>query len=1457
MSFNIPGVPRKAKPAANESADQKANPSRGRVNYNSQPKNNNSKTPKSIFDLINISQQAPGAGKKEKREKNVPTDIVPNSQKKQSILDKSALGGPRLQMPPVIANRLDTSVTIHKDLSNNIGQLSLQGSGILLDALDGRGISAFRPEIISSFDFIPAFIGSEATEVKKILDILHDAQILRDENVRDVLLSMQENDSTKEYLDQIIVDYEKNIKKAKDDLSFLSGINQKLEQFKKALNIKNFVENEIGFLSSFIVTDQTRKIHSYTPMEFIKNYLFIDQEEFQKLSATALYNQLCFDFHHINGSPVAYRNSRFLSNRDIISSIKINDSSISTVHDFLFDVYSNRGNAAIENALRQASLRRQQYSELSQQEVRSAAGRQLAAQINVFNNSFNAALESLNVLDVNHITKFSLCCYHFANEISISSAMGDKTIQEVLQKRFNIQTFSGYKLFDQVIGVPGPDIFSPNVSSAQGSCLSFSKIESNTFTVLPFEQVLLKHKAKGYIPGTRQYVESVLSNFDVGLSNVNSFVTAVDNAVSGNDEIANKVFSFDTTQGTVIADKVLSDILTFIGDIIPSQNDVERTTSFIQEVGMFKIPSIDSSREVHLFKLAILAAFYQTSIDSSPPPILRELLSQFSANDLNLAEHDINSNEFISSKAINFSQLPTIVRAIIRTINDISVFSREGRTFVDTKSELQQDGGVGLQCLFDQYNPVIAAIQNNTSLFGLFTKVLKQIPDDVQEFAILSGKTRQNGTNPYSLLLLLFKGFMQLIELMPDLSLTLSSVNITSEIGAVSTAEVNLAAARQAAASADALLSAAGGEQVQVDFSEGQNRVSSNAVLVSASRSANDELRAAQESLETAQLVLSATAGRYVPSFATIPIDGTSWYTITFNSGILKDAIIDALSAIMNTSSQTSTRLGGILILAYKLVANADSISIQHFTLINSILKNIRDKGKEFISFFNNKDTKDRMQDIVKEFNVDKSFLISKEFLIQSARALDEVSPKINKIKDLILNLDNEQDVGMSTSTFLDDTVVSDFVYDNLNSLLVSLPLSKQQAANGKILTIGLPVGITRHIKEHPRSINDDAPIDSFIATSQIDLINVCVYRRDIEFDSIVFKPMKFIFETSRFLDNASLSTMKESYDTLTNILQEVKTNSNIISPSAANVAKNAGLNGLYGVNGVFGKNISFPKNNAQSQRNNNDILSQDENIFLPNSANTVDHVTVNEKYTQSVSDIISNVDYSILSHDQIRSLISNHYKSYLLSTMIRMLTGVDLRDATFTLNENIDDSDEKERFQELINQYVVNLYNLSLSRDERAKELIKIATNSSLVDIVMIAEEIASKTNLGNASTVSLKQDVTTMLRLFNANSILTPSSSIIKKIFAPKLFERVFSVYVDPDEFEIDIEKTVNDPINDAGRFMYDMIKANNASANDTGVSILEVYENNTLMSAKLIKPAGERVEMVDYFITIETII
>lgn len=405
------------------------------------------------------------------------------------------------------------------------------------------------------------------------------------------------------------------------------------------------------------------------------------------------------------------------------------------------------------------------------------------------------------------------------------------------------------------------------------------------------------------------------------------------------------------------------------------------------------------------------------------------------------------------------------------------------------------------------------------------------------------------------------------------------------------------------------------------------------------------------------------------------------------------------------------------------------------------------------------------------------NLLLSEQQIILAQSLIDEINEKINvnrQHSEVAINSFDENRFNDDIA-ILDDSVVTESVRNALFSLLSQDQFLANKGFNGKILSVGVPNKFIEHIKEKIKltSLNFNN-----LKKKQLDVVNFSVYKIDVEYDDIVFKPVKKLFELSRFVlkNDRSYGPIKID-SSLDQILSSIPT------------------------------------------RDYSPTLSQ-----ISHLANG------NQKFFEAEkSSLFTSDQYDFLDDAQKKSILTNHIISFLLEVYIRQMTGMILSEYNFPLDNSEFFSVNSDLIQQITQTTI----------DKRLKRSVPLFEGGDPI--------------LTDVENIQIRHDIRTIDTLTKMSTVLSEPGFEGKKLLSPKLFDRVFHLFVDTDDFEIDLEETRK---TEQGRELFKKLL-------NQGL-ILEINDNisknetNPVKRYKMVQRniSENHVVFEKYFVTIETV-
>jgi hypothetical protein len=371
----------------------------------------------------------------------------------------------------------------------------------------------------------------------------------------------------------------------------------------------------------------------------------------------------------------------------------------------------------------------------------------------------------------------------------------------------------------------------------------------------------------------------------------------------------------------------------------------------------------------------------------------------------------------------------------------------------------------------------------------------------------------------------------------------------------------------------------------------------------------------------------------------------------------------------------------------------------------------------------------------------------------------------------------------------LDESDVPAALQNALTALFGTSEFASTEAVNKRIITVGIPLGFTQRLKQ---KVNIQKQKKASFQTKPNDIVQVTVYKVDLQNAEIVYKPVKFLFELARFPTRFSTSAW-------------------------LSIPDNASINDVVGAIPTQCYTQSPESGTANS------ITSGIE------YASTV--IADNEGHKNSRA-AFSDSTYDFLTSAQKAELLHNHVVSQLLEAYIKLMTGINVAEHNYDMVEApppMESSFVKTLVEHTV-AHVSNVVSPPPTFNPRPYPIGRIPTGGLLFgstggqtrttsgrpsQMAMVKSVQPASVNVQTLERQQQIGSVAANLDLFShrdvpmvisylktltnfSNTLSTVSNidALNHKVLIPKQFDRVFNVVIDPRDFEIDYQKTVKTP-------------------------------------------------------------
>ena len=368
-----------------------------------------------------------------------------------------------------------------------------------------------------------------------------------------------------------------------------------------------------------------------------------------------------------------------------------------------------------------------------------------------------------------------------------------------------------------------------------------------------------------------------------------------------------------------------------------------------------------------------------------------------------------------------------------------------------------------------------------------------------------------------------------------------------------------------------------------------------------------------------------------------------------------------------------------------------------------------------------------------------------------------------------------------------DDSFVSKASVNALKAALADSAFNTQRGSNIRLVSVGLPHGFSAKLRNNFKISTFAEQIVS--KPKQNDVVVLDVYKVDVRYPDLVFKPISKVFELSRFaVRNEKLF-------------------------SAVNVG--AGLNKA--LDAVPTKDYS--------------------NIANPTT-------------TYGVDKVAGDANYDFMSKDDIRSMVRNHVLSYLLEVYFRLMTGIPASERELFIADP-DETDSPAPFitKAILTHAADKVFQVPVESNFKI-EPSRFATRLDREATSFIAQ--ASSTGVAKKTALFGKQNISVELfprRIFDGlighagaasdagkkRTVYSDTEQTAKRLLSPKLFERIFWLAIDPDDYEIDYEETMTSPVGQATFARLQQAGEIEVQTTTVGQSPRDVYKMRDLKSSQ----------------------
>ncbi len=1272
--------------------------------------------------------------------------------------------------------------------------------------VEANGITAFRPEIVSVIKYQPVYRGNSQslTSVGKMIDVSYQARLLREETLHSIVKELEVANSTKNQFNDLVNSFQNSISSTEGTINFYARAIDEIQEIKKSLDIKDIAGNAF------------ETPHYLTLIDFFEKKMKFPKTSFSIFSDTKILYQMVSDL------------------REVIENYSFS----------LFDIHENgrqtdRDPVKINKAYQQPLGFR-----FSLDTIKSSQSSKNATDEKFFTDFGNS-------LPTDADNRIKLLLILLSKEMRVSKNLSQTDIGKTLLDNFNVIDVGNP--FDNIIGVVGESIFvKPSGDKSLASVLTLDL--GNNANVFPFEDKYIDNlDAKTTsVPGSNYFIDNILEvpNTKDGF-NTNPFTQYIDlysRKVNDTKAIIENLLELKESGAPLAPVSILQRFIASLrsaSDGLVSSKGPNHDQAIT--VALYKLATTDRELKLMLFQFLCLTGI--SSLGSKDQKKIFERLAREFVDLRGLSYVKVSSKtrpELFGGSKEMYPYLEQLAKQIeervLFLINGSTDASKQplptafqkspttktlktadfaGSTNTETvkigKNQTVNKGETHILTLKrgSVKGALLSATNATASSATNMIKEFVDIADRIEQAArtkgnpdsyVLSdgsGRTRYNQFSTSTILLLIFEICSNMVNKYTFTNFVKSRdhSDVTMEINTEATAFMQVVFDDFADKKAQNKTAAKVTTNKQANISAAANSVvtrnatgpaGSTALATSAGAHAISQFvshnpgpsfmgsaNAAPSLLLPNDSTFGSFARQSVSSIIAAPLNALPAYAQT--APIFSQMTLSPLLGVVNAVPHTTSilpRLATIIPLIPNLtqgipddllnlkasVGNIsakiqdEDIMISNFLHIFSVIGNRLNQSKTRVqTFFNSKE----LNGLVSLLASANTYVTPQEQL-KTLTNPEQVRTAAYLYKKILgslnyHNLDNKE-------RFLQSSPINKGIRNAMLSLCSEGSFREGELSDNrvKLVTVGIPSGMSKKLVERVshQSINSN----SFL-NKQYDVIVINVYKRSQEFDDIIFKPQKFIFDLSVF-----------PYET-------------------------------YNLN-------------ASVEEQFNRIVDR---------AKLLDFESLQNPKTINLETLKANQKYSFLRDDQKREMVRNHLISELLSLYIMLLTGIRVEEETFTAIDVSAYDHLTPQLRAMIGTWLKEEKRIDISDSE-----ISALTHAKLPENALVGK-------------AKVTDDILDIIKLVSYGNLAFNQKLISHKILTPKMFDRVFTLPIDIENFEVDVQKTLS---TQSGKAAYEKNTFQNK------ISRITQDEKGKITSAVLKQRNKDDIIFEDYFVNIELV-
>lgn len=404
----------------------------------------------------------------------------------------------------------------------------------------------------------------------------------------------------------------------------------------------------------------------------------------------------------------------------------------------------------------------------------------------------------------------------------------------------------------------------------------------------------------------------------------------------------------------------------------------------------------------------------------------------------------------------------------------------------------------------------------------------------------------------------------------------------------------------------------------------------------------------------------------------------------------------------------------------------------------------------------------------------------------------------------------SQNDSSEEELAILDESEVAPQMYEALLGLFHTSEYASQRGLNKRILTVGIPMGFTQRLKQ---KVNIREQKRATFENKRNDIVQITIYKVDMQNADIVYKPVKYLFEMSRFPTRAHDAHWLplRHQPTLNDIINAIPTQNFTQNPDAGTASSiSSGVEyastsiadseGVKGARAAFNsQDYSFLAPSQKGQILENHVLSQ----LLEAYIKLMTGINVSE-YTYHMQDPPPAIEseHLRLMAEHTMAHIADNVASQNISHIIHESTppvgGVLFSSTALRLapSQQGDALGDRGSVKPVYSNPAGIAGSVSPSSMYRSVQEASPTSRTLAQQIGTISSIDQSLSQLSHRHVPLVTSHLQSLATFAHTLTTFSTIDAINHHVLSPKQFDRVFNVIVDARDFEIDVEKTLQTP-------------------------------------------------------------